>query len=389
MDDGFSMLGCNRRPKRLEEMSMPDLPQENDRPDLLDCGRLGADYLARQVGAGGRFCYHLDPVTGTVLTGYNLLRHAGALLALARWAPLADGPGTMAAIARAADYLLDKLHHIPTSGLSCLASKGRAKLGGTALLILALLEIHKLEGSPDRLALCRVLADYLISQQDVAGDFRSVLFLDGVSQSSFNSNYYPGQAVLALTDLYNVAGDDRFLGAALRGAGALLRREPTPLPRIDQADHWTIMALEALHRHRPDPAYAVRVLDGAARIQELLIVTGDDHCRRFRDADYGSGPAATRGEALAAAWRLARRCGEGAQADAARGALAAIIDHCLAHQWRPGAAVDAVAIGGFRRAPDDPSIRIDIVQHVILAIDGLLAADSADRAASRTGYPPS
>ena len=344
-------------------------------PDLRYRGRLAAAYLARQVGAGGRFCYQFDPVAGIELKGYNLLRHAGALLALARWAPHMDVPVPMPAITRAADYLLKKLCHLPDSGLPCLMSKGRAKLGGTALLILALLEAAKHQPQPDHMALCCALADYLISQQDGAGDFRSVLYLDGVSQSSFNSNYYPGQAVLALTEIYLTTGKDRFLAAALKGADALLRREPTPLLRIDQADHWTIMALEALHRCQPDPAYAMRVRDGAARIQDLLIVDGPDR-RRFRFADYGCGPAATRGEALAAALRLATRTGHAADVNAARASLTAIIDHCLDHQWLPGATVDAVAIGGFRRAPDDPSIRIDIVQHAILAIDGLLASPS-------------
>lgn len=353
---------------------MPALPQTIAMPDLLQRGVLGAKYLARNVGTNGRFRYHLDPATGAAMTGYNLLRHAGALLALARWVPVAADPFAMAAIDRSTAYLLAKLHHLPGRNLPCMASKGRAKLGGTALLILALLEVGRLPGQPDRVALCLALADHLISQQDGAGDFRSVLYLDGSSPSGFNSNYYPGQAVLALSELYRASGEARLLTAAVKGADALLRREPMPLPRTDQADHWTIMALEALHRHRPDPAYAARVLDGAARIQELLISDDPGQQRQFRFPDYGCGPAATRGEALAAAWRLAARGGQGEQARAAQGALTAIVDHCLAHQWLAGAAIDAAGIGGFRRSPNDPSIRIDIVQHALLAIDGLLAA---------------
>lgn len=370
-------------------MSIPPLGvvAADRRPALLDSGRHGAAYLARHVRADGRFLYLLDPVTGRGLKGYNLLRHAGALLALARWTPMGvepdtPGPQIAGAIARATDYLLRKLCHPPGGSYLCLASKGRAKLGGTALLLLALLEVGKLPGQPDRQALCEELADYLGSQQTVEGGFRSVLVLDGAGASPFNSDYYPAQAVLALVETHAAGGGARHFDAALKGADWLLRTESLPLPRIDRADHWTIMALEALHRRHPDPAYAARVLDGAARIGDLLIGTGPDRQPQFRFPDYGCGPAATRGEALAAAGRLARRIGLHAEAHAAHRALTAIVDHCLRHQWLPGAvsrggiAVHAAALGGFRRAPDDPNIRIDTVQHALLALHGLLEAES-------------
>ncbi|HYI70574.1 MAG TPA: hypothetical protein VEX87_12550 [Skermanella sp.] len=356
------------------------------RPALLDSGRHGAAYLARHIRTEGRFRYLLDPVTGRGLKGYNLLRHAGALLALARWAPLGNaprisGPEMTGAIARATEYLLRKLCHPPGGAFRCLASKGRAKLGGAGLLTLALLEAGRLPGQRSRLPLCEELADYLASQQNADGGFQSILVLDGSGASTFNSGYYPGQAVLALAEVHAAGGGARHLEAALKGADWLLRAETLPLPRIDHADHWTIMALEALHRRHPDPAYAARVLDGAARIRELLIGTGPDGQPRFRFPDYGCGPAATRGEALAAAGRLARRTGMHAEADATHRALAAIVAHCLEHQWHPGAAsqggiaVHAAALGGFRRASNDPNIRIDTVQHAILAVHGLLEAD--------------
>src|SRR5690606_28862358 len=66
-----------------------------------------AAYLHRAIEADGRFRYRVHALTGEVLQGrYNVLRHAGSLLALAEyhqvWRPDA---GQVAAVERGLDFL--------------------------------------------------------------------------------------------------------------------------------------------------------------------------------------------------------------------------------------------------------------------------------------------
>jgi hypothetical protein len=361
---------------------------------LSQAGGAGADYLARSVRSNGRFKYLVDPVSGRSEPGYNLLRHAGALLALGVWTRTSPSAEASRAISRSADYLLERVRKVGPGGLPCLVSKGRAKLGGSALLLLALLEPAAAPRSDFDRDLGEGLADYLISQQDRSGAFRSVRRLDGGARASFDSSYYPGQAVLALLRFHEAAASPRHLRAALAGAHHLVASEPRPLPQVDAADHWLIMALDEAHRFENRPEFAARALAGGERILRLVLTSAAGEDRHVLDPDYGCGPAATRGEALAAAARLARRIGERAVASRFQQGLSGITAFCLEHQWRQGEAPHGEASacrGGFSRSRTDRRIRIDTVQHSILAIHGLvelLATPDSSPSAGQQGHDP-
>jgi hypothetical protein len=337
-----------------------------EEPALVEeAGRAGAAYLARNVLSNGRFRYLVDPATGRSAPGYNLLRHAGALMALGIWAGRLPAAEALPAMARSADFLLERVCDAGPGGRPCLVSKGRAKLGGSALLILALLEQDAALGSDRHFELCEGLADYLVSQQRESGAFASLRRIDGGTPRPFDSDYYPGQAVLALLRFHAAAGRPRHLAAALSGAHHLLDREPLPLLPSDVADHWLIMALAAAHRFEDHPLFLARALAGGERIlRQVLRPAGDGS--EVADLDYGCGPAATRGEALAAAARLALGAGDTATAERFRQGLGGIVRFCLRHRWpHPGA-----WFGGFSTSRSDRRIRVDTVQHAILAMHG-------------------
>ncbi|HEX8126704.1 MAG TPA: hypothetical protein VF548_14105 [Allosphingosinicella sp.] len=343
------------------------MPGKWEEPAPADeAGRAGAAYLARNVLSNGRFRYLVDPATGRSGPGYNLLRHAGALMALGIWAGRLSEAEALPAMARSADFLLERVSKAGPGGRPCLVSKGRAKLGGSALLILALLEKDAALGSDRNFELCEGLADYLVSQQCASGAFASIHRIDGGEARPFHSDYYPGQAVLALLRFHAAAGSPRHLAAGLAGASHLLEREPLPLQPTDVADHWLIMALAAAHRFEERPLFLARALAGGERVmRQALRPAGDSS--EVADPDYGCAPAATRGEALAAAARLALLAGDTAAAERFGRGLGGVVRFCLRHRWlQPGA-----CLGGFSTSRSDRRIRVDTVQHAILAMDSL------------------
>ena len=68
------------------------------------------------------------------------------------------------------------------------------------------------------------------------------------------SLFYPGEAILALTMLYEVDHDERWLEAAARGIAQLIdsRRGSTSLPN----DHWLMIAIDRFIPYHADLATA-------------------------------------------------------------------------------------------------------------------------------------
>jgi hypothetical protein len=348
---------------------------------LRQVGICGASYLARAVGVQGRFAYMVDAPTGASLAGYNLLRHAGALVALQAWND--DLPSVASdSISRASGYLRHKVIRV-TPDAWAVASKGRMKLGGSALFLLALLPAVS-HADPEAEEICRGLACYLVSQQTPSGNFISIRPVDGGAPSRFKSGYYSGQAILALSRAYEGLGNPEYLAAAVAGADRITAAEPLPLPNVDTADHWTVMALEAVCGHVPDRRFRDQVMARGARIQQQVLQARAGGSLLVVNPDYGCAQAATRGEALVSVARLAHSVGDISTAAAAIKAVSTIAAYCASHQWTaPG---PEVSRGGFVRAQDDLRIRIDVVQHAILAIRGLI--DMTDRPAPGAGLTP-
>ncbi|MGB8267967.1 MAG: hypothetical protein WCE44_16720 [Candidatus Velthaea sp.] len=104
--------------------------------------RDGLGYLSRHLDLAGRFDYDMDIMTGLVSRKYHMLRHAGTTMVLWRLvdSPFDDG-SLRASSARALAYLQTFLRASPfDADALCLAHRGTAKLGGSALALLAFAE---------------------------------------------------------------------------------------------------------------------------------------------------------------------------------------------------------------------------------------------------------
>ena len=214
-----------------------------------------AAYLKGQLDRQGRFTYLVDLDDRPVpKQAYNVLRHAGTIYALSQYHALTGDPATREAILRAARYLKARYFGpvLGRLGLAAIWSRPEeegkrtptAKLGGSALGLIALLAAHALDPAAVSLAELRSLGELIRFMQRSNGSFFSTYRNATGYDRTFHSLYYPGEAMLALSQLYRVDRDRRWLAAAVAAARYLLRsrEEKSRLPN----DHWFMIAAAAL-----------------------------------------------------------------------------------------------------------------------------------------------
>lgn len=374
---------------------------------------LAVEYLLTNAQANGEFTYRRS-LTRRYRYKYNVLRHAGAVYALAQARAAArERPGAFPfdeekarlTINRACDFLRRCLHPVQTNSdmlavwsaeekMDIRAFKGSplvAKLGASGLGILALFA----EEAPKENAVtaARRIGVFILSMQRPDGSFVSRTIAGKTDEDDFDSLYYPGEAMLGLLALYERDPDPRWLVAAVKAMRCLAdaRKAKNQYP----PDHWALLASTALWRLRGQwlpggpgavpPAVAAGLTEGAlcghaAMICEGMLqeqwrmpcFPGEDGCFRVGGLTC---PTATRVEGMLAARDFLPLPAYG-------GLRARILDSCTAAVafLLKAQYPDGVLRGGvprsstadvLRDAPGERAradeVRIDYVQHALSA----------------------
>ncbi len=353
--------------------------------------RGGADWLHRANGPDGRFVYGFVPSLNTVLEGDHYLRQIGAAFALARAARL-TGDERYTAKARQAvvTLLLDTMPdpHDPEVRTTSLPSVLLNRLATAGLLVMAINELPA--PAEDLLKQSEQLCAYIRKQQqpdgalscrDAADPADAVVDPDAV-------NYYPGAALygLMLSQRHKPAAWKTEVVARARGFYQpwwRAHKNPAPIP-------WHAAAYAEAYLLTHDKAFADAVTEMADWLCTLQYVQLDRNhphwlggFRGWRDGKPAAAApdceSACAGEALAAAFRVARQAGDQARCQRYREAL----EHCLrfvttlqytesnsqhfADWYRP------VLLGAFHASHQDGSLRLDYTQHAVCALFQYLA----------------
>jgi len=317
----------------------------------------GAQCLARLVDRRGKFLYRYDADKPGPSTGYNILRHCGAIWAMTEVANRAGPlPEVLAAARRAADWLIAKhIRAYGATGTQCVVAGDNVKLGGNGLAILALLELATATAEKDHIALARQLAGYILLQQRPDGDFIHKRRFSSDKILPFRSDYYTGEALFGLLRLSAVTGDARWLEASEASERML-----APLDYgVPEQSHWMLYALEQLHALRPHPLYRAHARAIADGILQSPVY------RTYRR----STPIACRSEALLAFMRLcAGIAGDVADrpafdrvASASREAVHDNLELQLAYRRSDGSFVHGL---------ESSQVQIDYIQHNISSFLG-------------------
>lgn len=368
--------------------SFADLAPEQ----LLRHAELGGRYLVSSLASDGRFVYSYLPKTGEVKKKYNALRHCGTVYAMLELYEVTGDRELLAAAERALGYLERELLRrcrVGAAETACVVERGWVKLGGNALAMLALAKHAAVTGDKRHLGTIDDLGRWILLSQGEDGEFEiHKQSYPGGEVSEFVSDYYPGEALLAL--VRRPEPDAAWLDAAERGARWLIEVRDRGLPAAAlKHDHWLLYALRELHRLRPDPSY----LEHASRIAAAILDRQRQEKPEFPDwlGSYyrppRSTPTATRSEGLGAAYLMLRDGGRAKRAAALLDGLELGVGFQLQTQFLPETVLflddPARALGGFRRSLTNYEIRIDYVQHNIsslLLLRRILLADAAGAA---------
>ncbi|HJQ23620.1 MAG TPA: beta-L-arabinofuranosidase domain-containing protein [Blastocatellia bacterium] len=357
------------------ELTAVGLRQEVNRARLDQAARAGGDYLIRVMKADGSFHYFYDPLSDRAGEGdYNIVRHAGATIALLQLYEATREPRYLEAARRAVGFLQHRFRWArEADAVYVLDDDGQAKLGANGLALVALCLQMRLDSRSASRANARRLANLILRMQRGDGSFASYYDLkDGPHERA--SLYYPGEALLGLIELYKQTGERRLIEAARRGADYLItsQRGLTRLP----LDAWLMQALEALYSITHEARLAAHAINlGAAMIDEQYTESNQP----FYAGGYGPGvpratPAASRAEGLLAALRLARSTKDG-RAERFAEALKLGARFQLSQQFNEEnsyyLAHPERAAGGFRESLTSARIRIDYVQHNISSLLGI------------------
>jgi len=371
--------------------------QAVSRKSLDEAIDLSAEYLTWQCDRNGQFVYlvNLDPAV-TAKPRYNIVRHAGAMYALAMYHREHPSDAARDTLLRAARFLKE-IALAPLPGHDDLLAVWSyaeitpkpqpldAKLGGAGLGLAALVSVEQIEPGFTSMEDLRGLGRFLIYMQKPDGSFYCKCLPKWEGRTDkWVSLYYPGEAALGLLMLYEKDPSPVWLQAAAE-AIAYLARSRAGRPDVE-ADHWALLATARLlpvydRCRRPLPREAI--VQHATQICTSILAKKPRH--PAGSVEYGcmtddgrTCPTAIRLEGMLATLtflpeenRLLRQQITAAAAEGTR--------FLLRSQVRSGQYAGGIPRATTRLSADDPrsekspsqrrgEIRIDYVQHALSAM---------------------
>ena len=346
--------------------------------------RLASDWLVRQVQDDGRMLYLYYPSRGEESTGNNMIRQWMATLALERIAAFNANDAALVELTKKNIRYNLQHFYVEENGLGLIDYQGEVKLGAIALAALAL---HEHPDSAEFAAQIDALAEGVEYLWREDGSFET--FYRPESRSGQNQNYYPGETLLFWSALYAEEQDPALLERFMQSFAYYRdwHREninPAFIPWHTQAYYnvWKATKNEELKD------FIFEMNDWLLDFQEIEGSPYKDLPGRFYDSTrtyYGPPHASSDGvylEGLVDAYLLAKETGDRQRQENYVRAIRYGIRSLMQLQFADEidmyyvSKIDNV-LGGLRTTHYDNSIRVDNVQHGLMAVLKMLSNPEA------------
>lgn len=200
----------------------------------------------------GRFLYRYDVVRGREISGYNWIRHAGTMVALAQAANAGIDIGD--SFDQAFDAIRGRVVEDVTSGRSAVEDAGSVTTGGSALLLLALLE-RRVGGDRTHDTMIQALAAFVESSVVPSSFGDGSLAVREVADTSMRFDpgstgpFTTGEVAYALA-AYATRFPSPQLEETVHGVlGYLVHHKAVIEGYVpDMADHWAAYAMSEMTR---------------------------------------------------------------------------------------------------------------------------------------------
>ena len=245
----------------LATQSIP-IPETPLKGSIIAAG----DYLVRQQLANGELSYQVDIQSGArdySPSSIRLIAGSGALFTVCR---VSGDPKYCQAGDLALDHYLEQLVVDPKHFAgTCFYTSGTCQLGGSALAVDAIYKRWLATGdfALDRRDLsftAKNLGYFIVSMRKAEGGFYQSFdpYYGGTVDPDFYVAYFPGEALLALTELFEMTGNEFWLTQARQVNDYMITQPVTE-------DHWHSYALSMLARldklTSADKTYAKQIAD--------------------------------------------------------------------------------------------------------------------------------
>jgi hypothetical protein len=228
---------------------MPEAPVPTH-AQISNAIALSAGYLERACGPDGKFVYEIDINTGKQSSSYNIVRHAGAMYALAMLNRSTPNQEAVETMVRATKFM--RQNYIGPGvrpGQLVIWSEptvkpSQAELGATGLGLVALAEVRDVSPKSVPLEELQALGRFALFLQRDDGSFVQMYRPATGPVEHFQSPYYPGEAALGFIALYQADHSREWLTAAGRALSYLAKNLPKSFD--GQLDQWALIAIAKL-----------------------------------------------------------------------------------------------------------------------------------------------
>ena len=327
--------------------------------------------MQRNVQPDGRMVYQYWPSRGEESTANNMVRQFMASIALGRIARDRGDPESRALAERNLRYNLEHFYH-EEDDLGIIEYDGTVKLGAIALAGLAIAEsTARSEFAAEEASLLRTVDALRREDGTFQTFYRPEDRKDGV-------NFYPGEALSLWAHLYHESPDPALLARIRASQKRYARwhrrkRNPAFIP-------YHTMAAYRIWLDTRDP----ELRDWIFELNDWVVQKQEKSRHLYDDIEgrlYGPPHASATGvylEGLADAFALALETGDIERIESYRKAIRLGLRSALQLEFRDDVDMfyvskrDAVR-GGLRTTVYDNEIRVDNVQHVLMAVHKVLA----------------
>ncbi len=211
--------------------------------NIIDCA---SSFLVDQVKEDGTFVYGIYPQYDEDIDSYNILRHSGTIWSLICRYRMFPDEELKKLIENTIDYMLDQITYDENgAGYIYEAKDDEIKLGGNGIAVVAMTEYMDVFDTDTYQDVCIALGEGILSQQDPEeGSYTHVLNSDFTVAEDFRTIYYDGECTFALTRLYSLTGDRKWLDAACKAIDHFIAEDYT-----QYRDHWVAYSLNEVTKY--------------------------------------------------------------------------------------------------------------------------------------------
>ena len=222
--------------------------------EILSYVNTGSKFLFDSLLPNGRFIYGYQPFFNKEIKSYNILRHTTTTWTLLNQYKMTKDESLVEKIDRAIEYMTSSYIEEMNENTSYLIERetGEIKLGGNGVAVVVLCVYMEIFNTPKYKNVLRILGNVILDLQDKkTGEYFHVLSYPEFSpKEKHRTVYYDGEATFALSKLYSLTGDNKWLEAAKLAVDNFISNHYEK-----HVDHWVAYSINELSKHISEEKY--------------------------------------------------------------------------------------------------------------------------------------